>query len=65
MIIQENRVGYLVNYLGHFLRLIDSLKALGSIRPMEALGCSNIGMYHISAYLASSDHYKTPIRTPN
>ena len=43
IIIQENRVGYLVNYLGHFLRLIDSLKALGSIRPMEALGCSNIG----------------------
>ena len=37
-------MGYLVNYLSHFLRLIDSLKALGSIRPMEALGCSNIGL---------------------
>ena len=52
MIVQENRVGYLVNYLGHFLRLIDSLKALGSIRPMEALGCSNIGLESLHfAYL--------------
>ena len=45
---KENRVGYLVNYLSHFLRLMDNLRALGSIRPMEALGCSNIGPLHFS-----------------
>ncbi len=39
---KEHRLAYLVNYVGNFLGMIDSLKALGSIKPMEALGCSNI-----------------------
>ena len=45
---------YLVNYLSHFLRLIDSLKALGSIRPMEALGCSNIGQPSVQVFLETT-----------
>ena len=56
--ISGNPNRYLVNYLGHFLRLIDSLKALGSIRPMEALGCSNIGhtLVHVSIETTEGDH---------
>ena len=39
---KESRLEYLSNYLRHFLGLLARLKELGSIQPMEALGCSNI-----------------------
>ena len=36
---KEARIEYLVNYVTAFLSMLESL---GSIQPMEALGCSNI-----------------------
>lgn len=39
---KETRLEYLTNYIKEFLTLLHNLKELGSIRPMEALGCSNM-----------------------
>ena len=39
---RENRSEYLTYYLKEFLGMIQVLKQMGSIQPMEALGCSNI-----------------------
>ena len=39
---KETRVEYLGAYVTEFLGFVNHLKQLGSIRPMEALGCSNI-----------------------
>ena len=39
---KEIRLEYLAGFLREFLGLLASLRGLGSIQPMEALGCSNI-----------------------